>query len=145
MNGGLSVYMPRALQFTLCSTGTLNRIYVVPGRAVHDSYRRPRYKRKRDGTLVKPSSPPPSSYTPPQLNAHEYLYRWLCNTYTHRKVSVQSKRNGALVKPSSSQPPPPPPYILPQLNTLNTHEYLYTSVAVIPVDGCTAAAYSNQG
>ena len=95
MNGGLSVYIPRILQFTLFYNETLNRMDVVPGRALHDFYRRSRCKRKRDGTLVKPSSLTPT-----------------------------------------------PPYTLPQLNT---HEYLYTSVAAITVDGCAVPAYSNQG
>ena len=67
----LSVYIPRALQFTLFYNETLNRMDVVPDRAPHDFYRRSRSKRKRDRTLVKPSPPP---NTLPQLDTHEYLY-----------------------------------------------------------------------
>ena len=71
----VSVSMLRALQFALFYNETLSRVGVVPDRALHDFYRRPRCKPKRDGALMKPSSPPPlPPYTPPQLNTHEYLY-----------------------------------------------------------------------
>ena len=77
MNGGLSVYIPQALQFTLFYNDTLSRMDVVPHRALHDYYRRCRCKRKRDGALVIPWSPPPPPqppYTLTQLNTPEYLY-----------------------------------------------------------------------
>ena len=72
----LSVYMPRALQFTLFYNETLSRMDVVPNRALRNFYRRSRCKRKIDRALVKPSSllPPPPPYTPPQLKTHEYLH-----------------------------------------------------------------------
>ena len=63
---GFSLYIPRALQFALFYNGTLNRIDVVPDRALHDFYRRSRCKRKRDG--------PPPPYTLPQLSTLVYLY-----------------------------------------------------------------------
>ena len=46
MNGGLSVYIPQALQSTLFYNETLNRMDVVPDRAMHDFYRRTRLNEK---------------------------------------------------------------------------------------------------
>ena len=72
MNGGLSVYIPQTLQFTLVYNETLNRMDVVPDRALYDFCRR---SRKRDGALVKPSSPPPPTvYSPSIEHPRIFLY-----------------------------------------------------------------------
>ena len=76
MNGGLSVHIPRVLQFALFYNETL-KIIVVPDRALRDFYRRSRFKRKGNGAFVKPSSPPPPPppYTPAQLNTNTSIHQ----------------------------------------------------------------------
>ena len=80
----LSIYIYIYIYHELYISHSLD---VVPDRAPHDFYRS-WCKRKRDGALVKPLSLPPSS-TPPQLNNHEYIYRWMYSIYTQEGLSTK--------------------------------------------------------
>ena len=89
MNISVYIYIYHGHYNSLFYNETLNRMDVVPDRAPHDFYRRSRCKRKRNVALVKPLLSPPSSYTAPEFNTHEYIYRWMYSTCTQECLSAK--------------------------------------------------------